>query len=42
LPQVRYGWLLELNLHRMEGCTDLKAVVIVFIGKDKFEMTEYK
>jgi hypothetical protein len=27
--------------HRMENRTDLKAAVIVFIGKDKFEMAEY-
>jgi hypothetical protein len=26
-----------INSHRMEGRTDLKAAVIVFIGKDKFE-----
>ncbi|MDR3308810.1 MAG: PD-(D/E)XK nuclease domain-containing protein, partial [Tannerella sp.] len=28
-----------VNSHRMEGRTDLKAAVIVFIGKDKFEIT---
>jgi hypothetical protein len=26
--------------HRMEGRTDLKAALIVFIGKNKFEITE--
>jgi hypothetical protein len=27
-----------VNSYRMEGRTDLKAAVIVFIGKDKFEI----
>jgi hypothetical protein len=28
-----------INSHRMEGRTDLKAAVIVFIGKDRFQLT---
>jgi hypothetical protein len=30
-----------IHLHRMEGRAGLKAAVIVFTGKDKFEITEF-
>jgi hypothetical protein len=30
-----------LQSHRLKGHSDLRAVVIVFIGKNKFEITEY-